>query len=144
MRTILTAFVCVGFALATGCESTTEGGRREVTGSVTFNGQPVEEGQIVFEPEAPGARMATGQIKGGKYHIEPKFGPSDGSYLVRIDGYRKKKVGNMLPNPNARGSDTDVVSEQYLPAEYNTRTTLRIDIAADGENVHDFELKTGR
>jgi hypothetical protein len=144
MRKIVLGFICVGLALAVGCERATDDGRRAVTGSVTFNDQLVEEGQIVFEPESTGP-LATGQIKAGKYAIDPKFGPAAGPYRVRIEGYRKKKVANMPPHPYAGDSaEPDVVAEQFLPAEYNTRTTLRVEIAADGENVHDFALKARR
>jgi hypothetical protein len=139
---LVCAVACLAFAI--GCESKTEDGRREVTGSVTFNNQPVEEGQIVFEPESTGP-LATGQIKAGKYEIDPKFGPAAGPYRVRIEGYRKKKVANMPPHPYAGDSaEPGVVAEQYLPAEYNARTTLRVEIASDGENVHDFALKARR
>jgi hypothetical protein len=30
--------------------------------------------------------------------------------------------------------------EQYVPARYNTDTTLEREVSADGENVFDFEL----
>ena len=139
------AYVLVSLALAFGCESKSDNGRLKVTGSVTFAGQPVEEGQIIFEPEAPGAPLATGVIKAGKYEIEPKYGPAAGPYRVRIEGYRKKKVANMPPHPYAADSaEPGVVSEPFLPAEYNARTTLRVEIGADEENIHDFNLKSKR
>ena len=117
----------------------------EVSGSVSYGGEPVEEGQIVFEPEAPGTPMATGQIKDGKYQIEAKFGPAAGPYRVRIEGYRKRKVANMPPHPYAGDSlEAGVVAEQYLPADYNARTTLRAEITNDDESVHNFDLQAKR
>jgi hypothetical protein len=146
MRRLLQTYVFLSlFTVAVGCESKSDNGRLNVTGSVTFAGQPIEEGQIIFEPEAPGAPLATGQIKVGKYEIEPKYGPAAGSYRVRIEGYRKKKVANMPPHPYAGNtSEPGVIAEQFLPAAYNTRTTLRVEIGADKENVHDFNLKPVR
>jgi hypothetical protein len=142
MARLLKAYVFFSVVFAVGCENKTGDGRQKVAGSVTFASQPVEDGQIIFEPEAPGAPLATGQIKAGKYEIEPKFGPAAGPYRVRIEGYRKKKVANIPPQPYAGDSaEPGVVSEQILPAEYNTRTTLRVEIGADGESIHDFNLK---
>ena len=116
-----------------------------MTGTVSYGGQPVAEGQIVFEPEAPGSPLATGQIKGGEYQIEPQFGPTVGPYRVRIEGYRKKKVANMPPHPYAGDSqEPGVVTEQFLPVDYNVRTTLRVEIADEGENVHNFDLQAKR
>jgi hypothetical protein len=145
MRTLRSALILVGLTIAIGCEGGSQDGRQQVTGTVSYGGQPVDEGKIVFEPEAPGAPLATGQIKGGKYEIEPQFGPEVGPYRVRIEGYRKKKVANMPPHPYAGDSqEPGVVTEQFLPVDYNVRTTLFVDIADEGENVHNFDLQAKR
>ena len=145
MRQLVHACVYVAVAFAVGCENSSDGGRREVTGSVSYGGQPVEEGQIVFEPEAPGSPLATGQIKAGEYHIEATYGPTAGPYRVRIEGYRKKKVANMPPHPYAGDNqEPGVVAEQFLPVAYNARTTLRVEITDQEENVHDFKLQAKR
>jgi hypothetical protein len=113
-----------------------------VTGSVSFDGQPVEEGQIIFEPQEAGAPLATGQIKGGEYQIDAKYGPITGPYRVRIEGFRKKKVANMPPHPYAGdGTESGMVAEQYLPAEFNSRSTLQVEIKDEDEDVQNFDLK---
>lgn len=88
--------------------------------------------------------MAVGQIKGGAYRIEAEQGPAAGPYRVRVEGYRKKKVPNMPRHPYL-GDDQEpgVVREQFLPLDYNARTTLGVEIT-EGENVHDFALEAKR
>jgi hypothetical protein len=142
MQKIFRASACIGLAIVLGCGSETAGGRRAVTGTVSYGGQPVEEGQIVFEPQAAGAPLATGQIKGGEYEIDAKYGPATGPYRVRIEGFRKKKLANMPPHPYAGDSpDASTVAEQYLPATYNTRSTLQVEIKDEDEGVHNFDLQ---
>jgi len=55
---------------AGGCGSaaTPIDGSVPVSGTVTFNGQPLEQGMVRFAPESGGkAQPATGQIKNGKF-----------------------------------------------------------------------------
>ncbi|MDR2706837.1 MAG: hypothetical protein LBC02_13745 [Planctomycetaceae bacterium] len=56
---------------------------RAVTGEVTFNGQPLQEGSITFVPEGKGAG-AIGMIKEGRFSIAQKYGVLGGHYSVTI------------------------------------------------------------
>ena len=141
MRRYLQATACLWMAIALGCGGTS-GGRQEVTGTVSYVGQPVEEGQIVFEPETDGATLATGQIKSGTYQIAAEHGPVAGKYRVRIEAYRKKRDPRIPPHPYlGEGAEQGVVAEQYLPVEYNARTTLQAEIKDGEENTHNFDLQ---
>jgi hypothetical protein len=59
-------------ALAAGCSSTPE--RPEVTGKVTFQGKPIEEGLVTFH--GPDGKQATGSIRpdGGYTVADPPLG----------------------------------------------------------------------
>jgi hypothetical protein len=61
-----------------------------VSGIVTYQGQPVGSGVIVFEPLDPAGRKATGSVVNGRYAVKPGLSP--GSYGVGI-----RDSSNMLP-----------------------------------------------
>ncbi len=71
--------------------------RYKVTGTVTYNGQPVPVGEVVFEPDASQGNSGPGsvaQIKDGKYQTEPGMGVMGGAYIVRIVGFDGVPVGD--------------------------------------------------
>jgi hypothetical protein len=99
-----------------------------VHGSVSFNGEPIDDGGgIAFRPAEGGGHGATTSIAGGKYVVDPSRGLTPGKYKVEI--YWHKKFGN---------SDAD--RKQIIPPKYNARTELTADITS-GSNTKDFDLK---
>jgi len=64
------------------------GQRYAVSGTVTYNGQPVENGQISFVPvDQTKQRAANGFIQGGRYSlttVAPQDGALPGEYKVTI------------------------------------------------------------
>ena len=128
--------------LAASCDSPSKRNRIEINGAVSYAGQPIEKGEIVFEPVSTGIPMATGQIREGKFEIDAKDGPSVGSYIVRVEGYRKKHDPTAKKHPYAAGNqEVGVTTEQFLPAKHNVESTLTVEITREGENVHNFDLK---
>ena len=109
-----------------------------VSGKVTFEVQPVGNGQIEFHP-MKGTRgpVSGAPIKDGEYRAHAKGGVPVGLQKVKIKGYRARKGA----------ADTDLISgggtpKQYLPAKYNNQSELELEIPADqSEWTHDFELK---
>jgi hypothetical protein len=88
--------VSLGFALwfAAGC-----GGdgiaRHQVSGKVTYLGQEVQDGALVFEPDASVGQIAPtsfAQIRGGTYQTKRDDSPTTGKYKVRVMGYDKSKM----------------------------------------------------
>jgi hypothetical protein len=129
-------FVCTVslFALA-GC-----GGAPSVSGTVTFEGAPVDGGTITFTPEQGGTVTARGaQITEGKYVIKSENGLAPGKYKVEI--VWNKKTGKTVPNPNDTGTTVDE-TKQVIPNKYNSRTELTAEIKS-GSNSLDFDLKPG-
>ena len=106
-----------------------------ISGSVTFDGEPVANGEIEFQPNKPGERPAMGTIVGGKYRISERFGAKPGKYSVSIIARREAKLQGQ-GNPYATDA---VATQQYIPPQYNVSTTLQVDISA-ATAVHDFEL----
>jgi hypothetical protein len=105
-----------------------------VTGSVSFDGTPVTQGEIVFRDAAGQTRSCGGQITDGKF----SFDASPGSKKVEITA-RREVPGKMdTSNP---GEEVPLM-EQYIPASYNTETTLTADVSSD-KKTFDFDLQSG-
>ena len=119
-----------------GCGSA-KGDRAAVSGHVTYDGAPLQSGQIVFEPVGQG-RMAIAQIVDGQYAIAAERGPTVGDYVVRITASRP--TGEMASAGATGGDELRPVYEQYLPSKYNDQSELSIKIDAVSVVEHDFEL----
>ena len=66
--------VLMALALLTGCGTK----RFPVTGDVSFDGKPVEEGTISFEPSDGNGPTTGGKIIGGKYEFTGDAAPLSG------------------------------------------------------------------
>jgi hypothetical protein len=120
-------------ASAAGCS---DAGPRPVVvrGTVTFDGAPLERGDIVFEPSTPGPHGASaGTIEAGKF----AFPASAGAMTVRIRATRPAAPGSKLLGPSGQP-----VPENFIPPRYNRKSELTADVKADGPNEFVFELKS--
>ena len=122
-------------SMAAGCGGGS-GDKATVPGRVSFEGAPVDEGEILLVPKSSTGRVSTGQIRDGKYLIPEKFGPLAGEYVVQLKGYRPVPVKKK--NPYA--GDSQSASKQYLPPKYNADSTLTLEIEGGGAVEKDFEL----
>jgi len=68
-----------------------------VSGAVTYNGQPVPAGEVVFQPDASLGNKGPGSvvlIKDGRYETDDGKGVVGGPYIVRIAGFDGVPVGD--------------------------------------------------
>jgi len=113
--------------------------RVHVWGTVTLDGTPIEDGTEEFTPlpGTPGPSTGAG-IRDGAYDIPASHGPyTQGQYKVSISAMRAtgKTVANLI-----RGGNRSVpIAENYVPARYNTATTLHAEIHA--AEKFDFALR---
>ncbi|WP_428304062.1 hypothetical protein [Lacipirellula sp.] len=138
----LASMLCVLLALSaiTGCNSAGSG-RAAISGKVTFDGQPLKSGEIVFEPQGTG-RLGIAQIIDGAYQMPAQQGPTPGKYLVRITANRPTgKAASPAADPSGRS--TGVAYEQYIPVKYNEKSTTTVEVTAEPTAVHDFALTAG-
>lgn len=110
-----------------------------VEGNVTFDGQPVAEGTIVFEPADGAGPTASGEIADGKYVLSGDSALAPGKKIVRITAVRK--TGRQIESgpPSPPGTMVDEI-ERYIPDVYNTNSTLTCEVTSQGTNLHNFEL----
>jgi len=123
-------FFVLACALATvGCS---DGGpsREDVSGTVTFDGQPLESGEILFFPAGGGGTPEGGTIAGGKF----EFQATAGAKRVEITATREEG------GPAADGLPNYV---SFIPPRYNSQSTLTQTVEVGSANSFVFELSAG-
>jgi hypothetical protein len=114
------------------------GGKMALKGEVTFNGQPVPEGSISFEPADGHGAVTGGMISAGRYDFQAEAGTQPGQKIVRITAVRK--TGRKIPIGEGSNALTDEIVP-YIPSAYNSQSSLRVQVTAGEVNSHDFHLK---
>jgi len=132
-RHALLGLACAAVLLVTGCGD----GRVRVHGTVLFEGQPLEEGFVSFEPADGVGPTTGGAITGGKYDLTGEARATVGEKIVRIIGSRK--TGRKIPAGNPPGAMVDEWV-QCIPKQYNDQSTLRVQITPGRDNTHNFDL----
>jgi len=103
-----------------------------VTGTITFDGEPVADGEIKFIPQDKVRGLDAGPIKGGKFSVAVK----DGKHTVAITG------GKMTPFPPGKKGlhgETEMM-RNFIPEKYNEHSELTAEVA--GPKELNFELKS--
>ncbi|WP_339727017.1 hypothetical protein [uncultured Gimesia sp.] len=101
----------------------------KVEGTVTFDGEPLSKGSIVFDPADGKGGSSAGGIENGTFTFDSQLGQKK----VLISASRETGEKDQYDEP---------ITESYIPAKYNSQTTLTADVKADGENKYTFELKS--
>ena len=135
----LTALLCaVGVPTLWGCG---HDGRVPLQGTVTLDGQTLNQGTIQFRPLAgTNGPTAGAQVVAGKFLVPAQGAPFAGKFRVEITS--SKLTGRKIPNPMGNGTVDEC--KQYLPARYNTASELQAEVAASGDNNFDFQLESDR
>lgn len=131
------ALVTVAILCAAGCGTSSGPIRGAVSGEVTLDGAPIDDGVITFIPTGAtqGAPAGT-SIAAGRYSLDAGQGPTVGTHRVEIVANRK--TGKKLPAIAPATGEVEEV-EQYLPARYNTQSELKAEIKV-GTNTAPFPL----
>jgi len=116
-----------------------------VSGRVTLNGKPLPSGIILLESvDTTRGQNRQCPIEEGVFCLPDTEGILPGTeFRVVILAFRK--TGRRLPYANPDGTWDE--TEQYLPAKYNTETTLKVTAApgtATNEYTFDLQSRPGR
>jgi hypothetical protein len=113
-----------------------------VSGKITYRGEPIANGDILFYPK-PGTDgpVAGASIRGGRYLADGKGGVPVGEHRVEIRAFRVRAASSPLPE-GVPQEDLPGGRVQYLPQEFNRQTTLEAVVPPGGRRVEiDFDLK---
>jgi len=118
----LAAWALVSAAVAitlTGCGPA--GPRKiKISGTVTLDGSPLAEGNVVFIPLDPALGAAGGAIAAGGFTVETYPGPH------RIEVYADKKESRPIGPDDPPELGFTLTS--LIPERYNKKTTLTFDV----------------
>ncbi len=121
-----------------GSDSNTEG-LAAVEGEITFDGQPLERGTVLFIPVGGAGRKTGGTIESGWYYIPETKGPNLGKYRVEVYSYGPGAGVGEDQGLAEEGEEGQGSVKQRIPTAYNKKSTLQVEITA-GTNRHDFSL----
>jgi hypothetical protein len=121
-------------ALVAGCSDDSGlASRYRVTGTVTYNGKPLERGNISFVPDAPGGRAAGGTIADGQYSLTtqtPDDGALPGKYKVSVVA-TEADPSKVNLNPGKRGgAPLTEEQKQTIAAAYPQKVAAKAAAAA--------------
>lgn len=132
VRAACVAAVVAGAVVLAGCEAGPPSG--EVSGTVSFDGAPVEKGSITFTPADGKGPTAGGTIQGGRYSVAKV---PVGASKVSITGDKETGKKKLYDTPD---SPVGVMTSNYLPEKFSgDDTELRFDVKP-GTNEKNWAL----
>lgn len=105
-----------------------------LSGKVTVNGQPLEKGIIDFAPLDKAPISPSAEIVNGQYQLKLAPGKKQVSISAPV-------VTDRRPEHNGPGALMVEITAESIPAKYNAKTELTIEVTAATTNK-DWELKT--
>lgn len=109
-----------------GC-SDVPAGMAEVSGTVTWNGVPIEAGYINFDPDS-GATPQSGKIEQGEFSLLAPVGMN----TVRIEANKEVGFVEAMNQP---------AFKQYIPPQYNFESELSEEVEEGVHNEFQFSLE---
>lgn len=131
-----------------GCGSSTSvDGVVPTSGTVTYQGTPVEGASVTFSPEMSGRACSGLTDESGRFEmttLQPGDGAMPGKYTVLIS---KTEVVGVLSDEEAlaamqAGKERTVSHKDLLPVKYKSAASsdLSAEVAAGGNNEFEFDL----
>ncbi len=127
------ALLVVTSILAVGCSTGDRNPRYKVTGKVTFQGPPVEEGTITFENPEAGQVNSSPLGSGGSYALDLPAG----TYKVSVSPPLAETKGTSDSPPDLVPKKVNNIPKKYWVQE---SSGLSAEISKDKRSF-DFELK---
>ncbi len=124
--------------------------RASISGAVTIDGEPVEDGSIrMISLEPGGGPSVGGSILKGQYAIGSNKGPTLGKHRVEVNvpykTGRKIRSPFVMPSmdPDEKPDPSGMVDEwaEKAPVKYNEDSTLEVVIEA-GRNTFDIAMES--
>ncbi len=101
-----------------------------IVGTVSYSGEPLKDANLVAR-SVDGKHAAGATISNGKFQLDAPAGMT----IVEITASREVPGEFREDNPGEKVP----VKEQFIPAKYNTESTLKLDIKPDVKDAK-FDL----
>ena len=99
-----------------------------VRGTVTFDGEPVKEGDILFIPDDAALAPEGGKIADGTFQ------------MVSKPGTCQVKITALDINEDTEWISGSPIASNFIPAWYNDETTLSVEVEPNSRNDFQFQL----
>ena len=124
--------------LQSGCGAPSGPTTYDLSGTVTFDGEPVPAGQIVFEPDSTAGNSGPqgfAEIRNGKFDTTTGKGTIGGAHIVRISGYEGGAAGGVSEEgPETEASATELFADFRTSADLPTEAST-MDFAVTSDEV---------
>lgn len=115
--------ISVALVLSVGCRPAGDG-RLPVSGTVTWDGESLDGGMIVFVPIAEG-RSSSGKVIAGEFDLPSERGLPPGEYRVEITLEQETGKQRVF---HGDGPDSVSLTKQVIPKRYNQESTLILKV----------------
>ena len=130
----LLCLICAAVFL--GCGPGNPLGRKALSGVVTLDGAPLDNGTIEFHPLEGGVQSG-GLVHAGHYSISADKGATPGKYRVQIsDTYETPP----LPPGHMPGDDPPPAFKSKIPPQWNSKSNHEIEIKKEGPFQFNFHI----
>jgi hypothetical protein len=123
---VAAVILLAGLAFIAGCGVP----EAEISGAVTIDGQPLNDGDIIFEEADNSVAPAVGKVVAGVY----KTKSLPGSKIVRINASRPSAIVDPHMGVATR--------ESMIAEEFNVQSTLKAEIKPGKNEGVDFKVKS--
>jgi len=137
IRVLLAAAILALLVIASGCGDDPIG-RRAVSGTVKFDGAPLQAGNISFQPTEGQPTYGGATITAGKFSMPRDQGLVNGKYQVSINSPVPGTGGK--PAPDAMPGDPPALSSELIPPNWNVASDHFIEIKKEGPFTFDFDI----
>ncbi|QDV71286.1 hypothetical protein Poly24_50210 [Rosistilla carotiformis] len=130
---------CVLTIAIAGC-GPSEPSRQEISGSITWDGEPLSSTSIVFRSQGSGGQGVATEVTDGEFQVSSEQGPTPGLYDVvllpvqpELEDYEALRQQGKMP-----------LTGPKIPHRYQHRGELTAEVKADQPNRFVFEISSKR
>ncbi|MCA9090662.1 MAG: carboxypeptidase regulatory-like domain-containing protein [Planctomycetaceae bacterium] len=152
-KTFISPFVAMGLLLAatlSGCgggdDHPERPDRAEVSGTVTYKGEPIDKATVSFHPEAADGKAAFAITDAeGKFVMgtfETRDGVVAGTYHVTVTKMESTSAAQVSQDdPNYNPNPPPSVSKSLLPKKYSDPSKSGLQVTIDAEPIKDLKFE---
>lgn len=112
--------------------------RQAISGAVTLNGEPLNNGSISFDPQdREKGRSGGAVIENGEFRLDRQRGLQPGAYTVRI---HSADTSTMAVADEAMPGDSRKVARERIPAQWNSQSEQTVTVEDGGKNHFEFAI----